>query len=129
RGDSRAVTVITQVAASVGTDKVTFDIHRPDTVEVNGHAVALSLANPTINLADGQLTELSPGYFHVTWNTGEEMWVTDYGNHFDIADGVPLRLPGSIGGLQGFAEGQDKDFQLPDGTVLPQPLTCDTLYG
>src|SRR5262249_20170291 len=89
----------------------------------------LSLANPTINLADGQLTELSPGYFHVTWNTGEEMWVTDYGNHFDIADGVPLGSPGFIGGLQGFAEGQQNDFQLPDGTVLPQPLTCDTIDG
>jgi hypothetical protein len=38
-------------------------------------------------------------------------------------------VAGGIAGLQGEAEGQQNDFQLPDGTVLPQPLTTAELYG
>ena len=55
-----SVTVITEVAASVGTDRVTFDISRPDVVWVDGVASTLSLANPTINLAAGQVTSSRP---------------------------------------------------------------------
>ena len=57
------------------------------------------------------------------------MTVFNYGNHMDVADGVPLGLPGFIQGLQGEDEGQSNDFQLPDGTVLQQPLTQSELYG
>ena len=104
-------------------------MHRPDFVRVNGNPVTLSLADPTLQLAQGAITELTPTTYKVLWNTGEEMTLYKFDNHIDVADGVPPGLPGFIGGLQGADEGTDRDFQLPDGTVLPQPLTDAELYG
>ncbi len=122
-------TVITQAALAVGSDRLTFDIDRPDLVYLNGNPVSLSLDNPTLFLSGGVLTELTPTTFKVLWNTGEEATIYDRGNYVDIVDGVPPGLPGFVGGLQGFNEGAAADFQLADGTVLPQPLTAAELYG
>ena len=41
----------------------------------------------------------------------------------------PADLAGGVAGLQGEGEGAQNDIQLPDGTVLPQPITTDTLYN
>jgi hypothetical protein len=62
----------------------------------------------------------------VAWITNENPSGQSYIN---VEDGVPTGLPGSIAGLQGEDEGQANDFQLQDGTVLPQPLTDSELYG
>src|SRR6202035_2866440 len=40
----------------------------------------------------------------------------------------PSDGPGSIKGFLGSDQGRSTDFQLPDGTVLQQPLTQDQLY-
>jgi hypothetical protein len=128
-----SVSVITQVAVSVGNDRVIFDWSRPNTVMVDGAAAALSLSNPTLTLADGKITELSPDAYTATWNTGETATFSRgpsfVGYFINVADSVPVGLPGFIAGLQGEDEGQANDFQLADGTVLPQPLTSAQLYG
>ena len=36
---------------------------------------------------------------------------------------------GSVQGLLGSHSGHGTDFQLPDGTVLPQPLTNEEIVG
>ena len=127
---SSAVTVITQTAISLGTDRVTFDLTRPDFVEVDGAATTLSLTNPTLALAGGTITEVSSSVFRVAWSTGEVATITNAGPWENVVDGVPAGdLGGGIAGLQGEGEGTQNDFQLPDGTVLPQPLTTDTLYN
>ncbi len=54
--NSASVTYIQQVAASLGADRVTFGIpsfDRPATVLVDGQAINLSSANPTLTLAGG----------------------------------------------------------------------------
>lgn len=37
--------------------------------------------------------------------------------------------PGSVQGLLGSNNGQATDFHLPDGTVLPQPLSNEEIVG
>ena len=44
-------------------------------------------------------------------------------------DARAARLAGTVQGLLGPDEGQAKDFQLPNGTVLQQPLSSGELYG
>jgi hypothetical protein len=124
-----SVTVIRQVAMSVGTDRVTIDDTRPDEIEVNGVASTLSATNPEIALNGGTLSWIASNVFKVTWDTGEEATVTDSGSYLNVSDGIPLSLPNEVGGLQGEDAGQANDFQLPDGTVLPQPLSYAQLYG
>ncbi len=121
------VSVITQVAVSLGTDRVTFDATRPDTIDIDGVASTLGVTNPTIKLNGGTLSYISGNVFQVNWTTGEEATITDMGKYLNVSDGIPLSLPNSVGGLQGEDAGQANDFQLPDGTVLPQPLSYDTL--
>src|SRR5262249_36459658 len=79
------------------------------------------------------VTEISPDMFKVDWNTGETMTVTHFAGpngYINIVDGIPGNAgPGAYGGLQGENEGQKNDFQLADGTVLPQPLNTALLYG
>jgi hypothetical protein len=126
---SAVVTVITQVAVSLGKDRVTFDLSRPNTPFVDGAASTLSAADPLLSLPGGTVTEISPSVFKVSWTTGETATVTDAGAYFNVVDGIPpTDVAGGVAGLQGEAEGQQNDFQLPDGTVLPQPLTTNELY-
>jgi autotransporter passenger strand-loop-strand repeat protein len=128
---SSSVSVTTQIAASVGTDRVTFGVGRADTVWINGDPSTLSAASPVVNLNGGTLLELSADSYEIKWNTGEVLAVTDSGSYLNISIGLPTNLyPGSVEGLLGpNGEGQANDFQLADGTVLPQPLTSGELYG
>ena len=134
---SSSVTLITQVAASLGAADVTFSaagLGQPVMVLVNGQATSLSMADPTLTLAGGSITEVSPTLFKVAWNTGESMTVTETTFHepfpyLDVTDAVPYATYGEVSGLQGENEGTENDFQLPDGTVLQQPLTSAQLYG
>jgi hypothetical protein len=50
---SSSVSATAQVAAAVGSDRVTFDAHRPETVWINGFAVVLT-PGATVTLAAGQ---------------------------------------------------------------------------
>jgi hypothetical protein len=123
------VTWIAQVAVSVGTDRITFDPSRGALVQIDGAPTTISLSNPVVHLTDGTLTEISGNVFRVDWNTGEEMTVTSSGSYLNVADGIALAEPESVGGLQGEDAGQPNDFQLSDGTVLQQPLSTTELYG
>jgi hypothetical protein len=121
---------VTQIAASVGSDRVTFALNRAVPVWIDGVPSTLNQANSTITLAGGAVTELSPNTYQVTWNTGEVMTVTDSGTYLNVSVGLgPNDEPGSVEGLLGPDEGQANDFQLADGTVLQQPLTTAQLYG
>jgi hypothetical protein len=130
-GTYGSVSVITQLAAALGSDRVTIDLDRADPVWVDGSPVTFSEADPTITLAGGTITQLSPSTWQINWNTGEAIQVTDFEGTFinvSVALG-PNDVPGSLEGLLGPDEGQSDDFQLANGTVLQQPLTTAELYG
>jgi hypothetical protein len=129
-----SVTTIHQVAIALGSDRVTFDWTRPDTVLVDGVAPTTLSVGSKIALAGGTITEVSPSMFKVDWATGETMTVSQVstfnGSFINVLDGVPGNIgPGAYAGLQGEDEGAQNDFQLADGTVLRQPLTSAELYG
>src|SRR5262249_49710147 len=116
-----------------GTDRVTFDWSRANPVFADGSASAISQANPTLTFGGGTVTEISPDMFKVDWNTGETMTLTHFAGpngYINILYGIPGNAgPGAYGGLRGEDEGQKNDFQLADGTVLPQPMNAALLYG
>ena len=125
---STSVSAITQVATLVGGDRVTVGIGRAQPVWVDGVPTAVGPASPVV-VSGGQIKALSANIFQISWNTGEVLKVTDYGSSLDLQVGVSSSdQSGSIIGLIGPNEGQENDFMLPDGTVLPQPLTTDELY-
>ena len=125
-----SVSVTTQLAAQVGTDRVTFGVGRPNIVTVNGSATALSMSNPVLNLSGGQLIELSPSIYQLVWNTGEKMTVDVAGTYLNYTLTLPQNAaPGSVVGLLGSLSGAANDFQLADGTVLQQPISSTQLYG
>jgi hypothetical protein len=126
-----SVSIITMIAVQVGNDRVTFGIagSRPQLVWVDGAPVNISPTSPVFTLPGGTVTEVSTNDYRVVWNTGEVVNVQPSGDGMSVS--VTLASgdsPGSIQGFLGPDEGQANDFQLPDGTVLPQPLTQDELY-
>jgi hypothetical protein len=107
------VSVITQVAISLGADRVTFGLGRQDFVQVDDAPTSLSLSDPVLSLPGGKIVEISPGQFQVTWNTGEEMTVTSFGSFLDVTDGIPFAELGHVAGLQGEGEGQATTSSCP----------------
>ena len=123
-----AVSIITQIAVQVGSDRVTFAPNRGLVVSVDGTSTAINTGSP-LTLAGGTVTEVSADQYRVALNTGEVVTVDPFGDGMGLAITLaPTDAPGSVQGLLGPDEGQANDFQLPDGTVLPQPLTQDQLY-
>jgi hypothetical protein len=51
-----SVSVTTQLAAQIGTDRVTFGIGRQNVVQVNGSSTALSTSNRVLSLSGGRRT-------------------------------------------------------------------------
>ena len=126
-----AVSITTEAAAQVGPDVVSFAIGRNNIVWIDGAPdIALNPGNPTQQLGGGQLTELSPTSFRLTWSTGEALTITDSGAYLNSAASIPVADgPGSVQGLLGGDSGQANDFQLADGTVLRQPLSNKEILG
>ena len=127
-----SVSVTTQVAVGFGSDRATFGLDRTDnTVWVDGVASTLSMSDPTITLGDGAtITELSSNAWRVNWSTGEVLNVTNNGTYFSVSAGLGANDgPGSVQGLLGSDSGQANDFQLADGTVIPQAISVTDLYG
>ena len=128
---NNAASITTAIAAQVGSDVLTFAIGRPDVAWLNGIPdTALGLSDPVQTFAAGKIVEISPGDFEVDWNSGQSFTIADRGTYFDMS--VKLGAangPGSAQGLLGSDSGQGNDFQLPDGTVLQQPLTPDEILG
>jgi hypothetical protein len=121
-------------AAQVGSDIVTFGIGRDSMVWVNGKPdTALTAATPVQTLDGGTLTWLSDTSFQLDWTTGQSVAVADRDPYLDSS--VTLgSATGGVEGLLGIADGNTADdFQLPNGTVLQQPLSDqvigDTLGG
>ncbi len=125
------VSVITEIAAAVGQDRVTFGLNRTDVVWIDGVPEALQIGTATsIGNGAGTLVQESSSTYKLTWATGEVLNVTDNGTYFSLTTALaPGSGPGSVEGLLGSDSGQANDFQLADGTVLAQPLSSAQLYG
>jgi hypothetical protein len=131
-----AVSLTTKVAAQVGADFITFASNRANMVWINGYAdTGLTGPNAVQTFAGGQIKELSATDYKITWATGESLTVSNPGTFEGVSylnTSISLGAndpPGSIQGLLGSDTGQANDFQLPNGTVLLQPVSQQELIG
>jgi T5SS/PEP-CTERM-associated repeat protein len=128
-----AVSVTQVLGTMVGDVQVTFAVGRDDTVHIDGVAdTALQVGDvQQLGNDDGSLAWLSDNVYRLDWANGESMTVTNFGGLYldwSVALG-PNDAPGSVHGLLGSNTGQANDFQLRDGTVLPQPLGEQQMLG
>ena len=80
--------------------------------------------------AGGQLAELSPTTFKLTWSTGEALTITDSGAFLNSAVALPAAdRASSAQGLLGSDSGQGNHFQLPGDSIIPRPLRDNELLG
>ena len=126
-----SVSVITQAGVEVGTDRVTFDITRPNLVWIDGVATnALTGPNSSVALNGGDLLQLSSNQYEIVLTTGETVTVTNGGSYLNVSPALAANAgANSVQGLLGADSGQANDFQLANGTVLSQPMTSSELYG
>jgi T5SS/PEP-CTERM-associated repeat protein len=125
-----ATSVTTGIAAEIGATRVSFAEGRDDMVSVDGAPSGAMKAGDVQRFAGGALTALSADSWQLSWNSGEQLMVTEQGGFFDWSVALgPADGPGSVQGLLGSKTGQANDFQLPDGTVLRQPLSESEMLG
>ncbi len=126
----QATSVITEAAAQVGRNDVTFGMGGT-TVAINGIAdTALSMADPTQVLDGGTLRMIAANQYELDWSSGESITVTKGTEFMNVSSTLGAQdTPGSVQGLLGGDTGQANDFALPDGTVLKPPLSDATLLG
>ena len=120
-----AVSITTELGALVGDDRVTFAIGRESLVDIDGVPDIVLHPGVAQTIGGGTLTEVSDDAFRLDLYGGKSITVIDRGTYLDwtVALG-PHDGPGSVRGLLGSNTGQtNDDFQLPDGTVLSQPLS------
>ena len=122
--------IATEIGAHVGQSVVRFGIDGTP-VTVDGASVpGLGSTSDTLQLSDGVLSRTGDTSWLLSWNSGESLSVTDTGHCLNFAVTVgPHDAPGSLEGLLGQDTGQANDFQLSDGTVLPQPLSPSMILG
>ncbi len=125
-----AVSVTTELAAALGGARVTFAVGRAEPVWVNGAPDTALHSGAVQSLGGGTLAQVSSNAYQLTWSTGEAVVVSNAGTYLDwsVSPG-PHDGPGSVQGLLGSDSGQSTDFQLPDGSVIPQPLSRSEILG
>jgi T5SS/PEP-CTERM-associated repeat protein len=126
-----ATSLTTTVGALVGDDRVTFGLGRENVVYVDGAPDTELHPGVVQALAGGTLTQVSDATYRLDWSGGESITVT---NAWGIYLNWTITLgaqdgPGSVRGLLGSNSGQASDFQLHDGTVLPQPLSDEEILS
>jgi len=122
--------ITTELEAVFGNTKVTFAVGQAISLHVDG-APDTTLHGGVQAIPDGTLAQLSSGTYQLTWNTGQAIVVSYHGNDWldwGVALG-PHDGAGSVRGLLGSHSGQGTDFQLPDGTILHQPLSNEDIVG
>jgi T5SS/PEP-CTERM-associated repeat protein len=125
-----AASITTELAAQLGDDRVTFAVGRANPVHIDGAPDTALQVGAVQSLAGGTLTRLSAASYRLAWSMGESVTVTDKGTWLDWSVALgPHDGPGSMQGLLGSDSGQATDFQLPDGSVIPQPLSDAEILG
>lgn len=128
-GESDLVSAISAVAMAVGNDRVSLDSHSTSPLMINGAPMSLTLEGGAHMLDGGQIA-FDGGQYMIAWNNGDFVQVALQDEYIDLSFAPAENRAGNLQGILGSFDGDTtNDFQLPDGTVLAQPLDFDTLYG
>lgn len=123
--------VTTELEAVFGNTAVTFAVGKAISLQVDGAPGTTLHGGGMQAIPGGTLAQLSSSTFQLTWNTGQAVIVSYHGSDWldwGVALG-PHDGAGSVRGLLGSHSGPGTDFQLPDGTVLHQPLSNEDIVG
>ena len=107
-----AVTVITQLGMAIGGDRVTIDATRAEPLWINGSPAGLSDNVPAIQLAGGQVIRVSDARYVLSWNTGQNLTVTDRGTVLDAGLDIVFLTKRVRGGIR-------------IGLARPKSRTCE----
>ena len=129
-GDSYSVTIMTQIAAAVGNDRVTFDLRLAPTPSGLTEPVHLERGQSSRGLERRDTLR----DIHDLIRDFLEFWRNSPRDKQWLVSSLSTQLgsaahSGAVKGLLGSDSGKANDFQLADGTVLAQPLTTAQLYG
>jgi T5SS/PEP-CTERM-associated repeat protein len=129
-GQQGVASVTTGLAASFGNNVVVFETGQPILLEANGGPATMLSPDGTQNVPGGMLSQISPNTYQLHWNSGETITVAYGPSSIDWSVTLGANdQAGSVKGLLGSHSGPGTDFQLPDGTVLAQPLTNEQIVG
>lgn len=102
-----SATIISAAAATVGKDRITFDLDRiragTSFAWVDGGPSLLGHNGQTLALDGGRLVRMSANKYALLWDSGEAMYVTDKGTYLDIQTTPPPQSPADT--LQGLLGG------------------------
>lgn len=129
-GTHGIASITTELAAEFDDAAVVFALGRPISLHVDGAPDTMLYVDGAHSIPGGMLTRLSSNTYQLAWNTGETIVVSYQGDYLDWGVSLgPDDGPGSVQGLLGSHSGQGTDFHLPDGTILPQPLSNEEIVG
>ncbi|MCB1954378.1 MAG: FG-GAP repeat protein [Rhodocyclaceae bacterium] len=126
---SDLVSEITAYATRLGASRVSIDVDSVTPLLVDGVAIDLRSGDEALAVGDG-LIAFDGTTYTLLYASGEMATVARYDGFLEISLSLNEDRAGKLRGLVGNADGDTtNDLQLPDGTVLSQPLDYEDLYG
>jgi hypothetical protein len=118
------VSYLTAVAVEAGDHLIVFDEAKPNTMLIDGHAVAFAVGD-RLDLGDGVVIGRATATTHQIETSLDFVQMTDHGSYLDLSvHAGAARGVDSFEGLLGNLDGNAKnDFDLPNGTSLVNPNT------
>jgi hypothetical protein len=120
---SKTASVNTEVAARVGTSRVTVYASREPGVRIDGAA-----ASDDTELPGGGRVERSRGTTTITWPEGDVLTTMDRGDHLDLRFTPVAERRGRLKGLLGDYDGDKTDDLVSGDTPLEVPPAYDALH-
>ncbi len=129
---SDVVSVNAVMATELDGVRVVIDVNRDVPLTIDGVATTINPLTGGVNVGDGQVFfSANANEYTIVYGSGEQVKVGVFDGFINVCAFLnDTRAPGTVHGLLGNADGATgNDLALRDGTVLPQPIEFDTLYG
>jgi hypothetical protein len=97
----------------------------PPVVTIDGAVAPI----PNLRVLAAGTVDAQSGAVRIAWNDGHTVQVTNHGDYLDAELAASLASTGWAGLLGNASGSLDDDLQLPNGTVLAQPVGLSLLYG
>ncbi len=127
-----AVSVISVMATEIDGNTIQIDEGADTPLTINGTAFTIDPLDGPIDVGGGQVYyDAAANMYTIVYPSGEQVAVGVYDGFMNVCAFLnDTRPAGSVQGLLGNADGdRSNDLALRDGTVLPQPVDYDDLYG
>ncbi|MDR9394281.1 MAG: Ig-like domain-containing protein, partial [Roseovarius sp.] len=127
-----AVSVITVMSMELDGSRIQIDGEADTPLTIDGTPTEIDTLDGPVDVGNGQIFyDSEMNGFTIVTESGEQIKVGLFEGYMNVCAFLNEDRPaGSVQGLLGNADGdRTNDLALRDGTVLPQPVDFDTLYG